>query len=198
MDRKLLHIGGIVVLVIGVGWAFRVVTAPRETPELEAPNSFGSKAGDRGATSAQGASRDDHRKRRAGLGGGGGRRPIPVPRIELRDQPQPEAPTETLGRQVRDPGELDPEEALERFQDTLETMDAALDGDLTLTRDDQHDLYRQATGSFEALSGHVDGSDPKQLAFLEQAHREMKSRMKALKLSRPVHNDYEGPRHIRW
>lgn len=192
MHRKLLYIGGIAVLVIGVGWAFRVVTAPRETPQLEAPTGFGSR------DSASSASRDDHRKRRAGLGGGEGRRPIPVPRIELRDQPEPEAPVEALGREVRDPGELDPEEALERFQDSLATMDAALDGDLTLTRDDQHDLYRAATGSFEALSGHVDGRDPQQLAFLEQAHREMKTRMKALKLSRPVHNDWEGPRHIRW
>ena len=106
MDRKLLYLGGIAVLVLGFGWALRVVTAPRETPQLEAPTGFGSSG------SAKSASRDDHRKRRAGLGGGAGRRPIPVPRIELRDQPEPEAPVETLGRQVRDPGELDPEETL--------------------------------------------------------------------------------------
>ncbi len=194
MDRKLLYIGGMAVLVVGFAWAIRTVRAPRETPELDAPAGFGSKNRASSASSDEG----EHRKRRAGLGGGQGRDPRRIPTIELRDQPEPEAPVEALGRAMRDPGELDPEEALERFQETLETMDAALDGDLKLTRDDQHDLYRKATGSFEALSGHVDPSDPKQLAFLEQAHREMKSRMKALKLSRPVHNDWQGPRHIRW
>jgi hypothetical protein len=83
-----------------------------------------------------------------------------------------------------DPGAPDPEDALVAFEGALAAMDEALAAGKT-SRRTRRDLYVRATGAFTALSLHLDANDPEQRALLEDAHAEMKHRMRELRLSVP-------------
>ena len=81
-------------------------------------------------------------------------------------------------------GEISADDALVAFNTALDEMDNALDKGRT-SRKRKRELYMQATNAFTALSTHLDATNPEQRVVLEQAHSEMKQRMKALKMKVP-------------
>jgi hypothetical protein len=100
------------------------------------------------------------------------------PEYEAREHEQviqPTAPTV---------GEISPEDALAAFNASLDAMDEAMEEGRT-SRKRKRELYAQTTNAFTALSGHLDARDPEQRIVLEEAHFEMKQRMKALKMRVP-------------
>jgi hypothetical protein len=82
------------------------------------------------------------------------------------------------------PGEISADEALTAFNLALDAMDEALENGRP-SRRHKRELHAQVTNAFTALSTHLDGRDPEQRAVLEQAHQEMKVRMKSLKMTVP-------------
>jgi hypothetical protein len=84
-----------------------------------------------------------------------------------------------------DPGLLGPEDAKEAFQAVLSELDASLAEERRLSRREKKELYNRATGSYTALLTYVDGSDPTQRKFLDEAHAALLHRMAELKLDRP-------------
>lgn len=81
-------------------------------------------------------------------------------------------------------GEISADDALVAFNTALDDMDDALDKGRP-SRKRKRELYMQATNAFTALSTHLDATNPEQRVVLEQAHSEMKQRMKALKMKVP-------------
>ncbi len=77
-------------------------------------------------------------------------------------------------------GEVSPKEAEEAFFGALAALDRALDDDVPSDDDHRAMLFNQATGSFTALSRHVDAGDPEQRRRLEDAYTSMRERMAAL------------------
>ncbi len=90
-----------------------------------------------------------------------------------------------------DPGELGPEEAVDAFAGVMDELEDALEDDRKLGRKESGELYNRATGSFNAMSAWIDGSDPRERAVLEDAHARMLDLMRRLDI-RPPARELDG------
>lgn len=111
-------------------------------------------------------------------------RPLIGARMRLEAAHEDRAEPEEYVPPPPTPGEISADDALVAFNTALDAMDDALDAGRT-SRRRKRELHAQVTNAFTALSTHLDGRDPEQRAVLEQAHHEMKVRMKSLDMTVP-------------
>lgn len=84
-----------------------------------------------------------------------------------------------------DPGELDPNEAVDTFKAVMDELESAATEGRRLSARERTELYNRATGSFTALSSWTDGSDPRERALIDDAYARMMSLMRELELEPP-------------
>lgn len=170
------HIGLIGAAAAVVGYAMYALT-PASEPE--------SQRADEGAV--RGSAEPEGDRRRARGGDPIARkfvRPLVGARMKLETAHEARSEPEEYVPPPPTPGQISPDDALSAFNAALDAMDEALEEGKP-SRKRKRELYAQATNAFTALSTHLDGRDPQQRAVLEQAHHEMKERMKSLKLKVP-------------
>jgi len=93
--------------------------------------------------------------------------------------------------QLRDPGDLGADEAIDNFQAVLAELELAVDNRQRLTERESAEFYNRATGSFTALSAWVDANNPSQRALMEDAYLQMKSLMRELEIKPPTIDPHE-------
>lgn len=90
-----------------------------------------------------------------------------------------------IPHEVGDPGELDPNEAVDNFKAVMEELETAATEGRRLSARERTELYNRATGSFTALSAWTDASDPSERALIDDAYAQMMSLMRELDLEPP-------------
>lgn len=78
------------------------------------------------------------------------------------------------------PGVPSPEENLARFERALDRVDDEVGRDREIDPRRRAALYQDLSESFQSLTTNLNGRDPNHMAYLEQARREMRERMRAL------------------
>lgn len=87
-----------------------------------------------------------------------------------------------------DPGDLDPAEAVDGFQQVIGELEAAVASGRKLSRDERAEYYNRATGSFTAMSSWVDANNASERAMMDDAYAQMMSLMRELDIRPPKHD----------
>jgi hypothetical protein len=90
-----------------------------------------------------------------------------------------------------DPGELDAQEAIDAFTGVMDELEQIVEDERELDDQESAEYYNRATGSFKAMSAWIDGSDPRERALLDDAHKQMLDLMRRLDI-RPPARELDG------